>query len=117
LNATYAMVFAWLTVLLIGGIWFRRRDPGRNPGYAGILQFVVPGLGYAYLHRWDRFLFGYVTLLLGAFFFDRVLHLEDRFLVLFAVLGVAAMTFDCILTAARMARREKAEEARGRSRK
>jgi len=117
LNATYATVFAWLTVLLIGGIWFRRRDPGQNPGYAGIMQFIVPGLGYAYLHRWDRFLFAYVALLVGAFFLDRVLFVEDRYLVLFGVLGVAAMVFDCILTAVRMGRKERAEEAGGRSRK
>lgn len=117
MDTTFALFFAWLTVLLLGGIWFRRRDPGRNPGYAGILQFVIPGLGYAYLHRWDRFLFAYVALLLGAFFFDRILHLEDRYLAFFGVLGVAAMVFDCILTAARMARKEKAEEAGSRSRK
>ena len=115
MDSTFALVFAWLTVLLLGGIWFRRRDPGRNPGYAGILQFIVPGLGYAYLHRWDRFLFAYVAMLLGAFFFDRVLNVEDRFLVLFAVLGVAAMVFDCILTAARMARKEKAADAGSRT--
>jgi hypothetical protein len=53
----------------------------------------------------------------GAFFLDRVLNLEDRLLVLFAVLGLAAMTFDCILTAARMGRRERAEQAKGSSRK
>jgi hypothetical protein len=46
-----------------------------------------------------------------------VLHLEDRFLVLFAVVGVAAMTFDCILTAVRMGRKEKAEESKGSARR
>jgi hypothetical protein len=117
LDNTFALVFAWLTVLLIGGIWFRRRDPGRNPGYAGVLQFVVPGLGYAYLQRWDRFLFAYLALLLGAFFLDRVVNLEDRYLVLLGVVGVAAMVFDCILTAVRMARKEKDEEPRSRTRK
>ena len=117
MNATYATVFAWLTVLLIGGIWFRRRDPGRNPGYAGIMQFIVPGLGYAYLHRWDRFLFAYVALLVGAFFLDRVLFVEDKYLVLFGVVGVAAMVFDCILTAVRMGRREKAEVSKASSRR
>ena len=56
MDSTFALAFAWLTILLVGGIWFRRRDPGRNPGFAAVLQLVVPGLGYAYLHRWDRFL-------------------------------------------------------------
>jgi hypothetical protein len=44
---------------------FRRRDPGRNPGFAGAFQFVVPGLGNAYLHRWDRFLVAYLVLIGG----------------------------------------------------
>jgi hypothetical protein len=110
LDSTFAFVFGWLTVLLIGGIWFRRRDPGRNPGFASALQFIVPGLGYAYLHRWDRFLVAYLALLGGAFLLDRVFRVEARYLTLFAALGIAGMVFDCMFTARRMARREESEE-------
>jgi hypothetical protein len=110
LDSTFALAFAWLTILLVGGIWFRRRDPGRNPGFAAVLQLVVPGLGYAYLHRWDRFLVAYVVLIGGAFLLDRVLHVEPGILMILAALGVAAMVFDCMFTARRMARREEAEE-------
>ncbi len=110
MDSTFALAFGWLTVLMLGGIWFRRRDPGRNPGFAAALQFVVPGLGYAYIHRWDRFLVAYLGLLGAAFLLDRVFHLEARYLLLLAALGVAAMVFDCMFTARRMARREEAEE-------
>jgi hypothetical protein len=111
LDQTFGLVFAWLTVLLIGGIWFRRREPGRNAGFAGAFQFVVPGLGYAYLHRWDRFLVAYLILIGGWFLLDRILGVEARFLLLFAAVGIAAMVFDCMLTARRMARREAGENA------
>ena len=106
MDRTFGFVFGWLTVLLVGGIVFRRRDPGRNPGFAGAFQFVVPGLGCAYLHRWDRFLVAYLLLIAGWFLLDRIVGVEDRFLLLFAAVGVAAMVFDCMLTARRMARRE-----------
>lgn len=115
MDQVFSVVFAWLVILLVGGMWFRRRDPGRNPGFAAVLQFVVPGLGYAYLHRWDRFLVAYLILLGGWFVIDRVLGLEDRFLLLFVALGIAGMVFDCIFTARRMARQE--DQAEGRARR
>ncbi|MBM3122529.1 MAG: hypothetical protein FJZ97_10165 [Chloroflexi bacterium] len=95
-----------LTVLLIGNLVFRRRDPGRHPGFAGAFQFVVPGLGYAYLHRWDRFLVACLLLIGGRFLLDRILAAEDRYLLLFVAVGIAARVFDCMLTARRMAPRE-----------
>lgn len=112
MDPIYTIVFAWLTVLLVGGIWFRRRDPGRNPGYAAALQFVVPGLGYAYLHRWDRFLAAYLVLIGGWFVLDRLVHLDRRGIGLYAVIGVAVMVFDCMFTARRMAKQER--QATGR---
>lgn len=63
-------------------------------------------MGYAYLHRWDRFLAAYLLLIGGWFLLDRILGVEDRYLLLLVAVGIAAMVFDCMLTARRMARRE-----------
>jgi hypothetical protein len=117
LDSTFALAYAWLTILLVGGIWFRRRDPGRNPGFAAALQFVVPGLGYAYLHRWDRFLAAFVVVIGAGFVMYRVFGIEMRYILFFATLGYAAMIFDCMFTARRMARREEAEERSLKKRK
>ncbi len=90
-------IVVWLSLVFLASLFFRRRDPGGNPGFAGALQLIVPGVGYAYLHRWDHFLAAYLILIVGIVMLTGPLAMS-RYTVLFAVLVYAGSVIDCIVT-------------------
>jgi hypothetical protein len=99
------VIVVWLSLLFLGSIFFRRRGPGGNPGFAAALQLIVPGMGYTYLHRWDHLLAAYVVLLAGLWLMSGPLHLAN-YLTLFGILVYAGSVIDCIVTGYLVNRRE-----------
>jgi len=58
----------WLLVLVVASFFFRRRKRGYEAPLAIVLQVVLPGVGYAYLHAWAHMLIAFSLGLFGGGF-------------------------------------------------